>query len=208
MGMGALTTAMQRPRLGALGAGASDWGWLAAQAGERHGVDPALVLSVIAAESGGDPDPPHRPGDGWGLMQVTEPTAAWLEGRPVSPNELRDPAYNVSLGTRYLRYQLDRYGGDVALAVNAYRAGTASTTPRSRSYVASVLDWLASWGAPAPAEASESAIAFEAEPIVVTAAAWTWGGAEAGGDIGSVVRRYGWWLLGGALLLIVLAGRR
>lgn len=71
-------------------------------------------------------------------MQLHIDTARELTGNPaLAPDDLLDPAFNVDLGTRYLRRQLDRYGGDHAQAVSAYNAGTATTA--NQGYVSRVL---------------------------------------------------------------------
>jgi soluble lytic murein transglycosylase-like protein len=194
--MGALMSLFRaRPGLGALAA-ATDWTPLAIEVGERHGVDPALVISVIAAESGGHPGAINPSDPSYGLMQVTPATASWLLGRPISPDDLLDPALNVDVGTRYLAYQLARYRGDVALAVNAYRAGTASDTPRSQSYVTRVFDFLDRLAGPAVAEAAAAPSASGPAAGLPPWATEAW----------ETARRY-WWVGAGALL-VVLVWRR
>ena len=83
----------------------------------RHGLDPALVLAVIGAESGHDPLA-VSPKGAIGLMQILPETAA-LMGLP----EPADPANSLEAGCRYLAALLDIFGGDVELALAAYNAG-------------------------------------------------------------------------------------
>ncbi len=89
-------------------------------------VEAALLLALVAAESGGDPRAVSRAG-ARGLVQLMPATAedeARRHGLPVpTPESLFDPATNLGLGARTLRRLLDRYGGEVAFAIAAYNAG-------------------------------------------------------------------------------------
>lgn len=102
--------------------------WPLAQAeGQAQGVDPRLIMAVVAQESRFNPRATRTEPDGrvsYGLMQLLLETARGLNGF-ARPEDLYDPALNIRLGTRYLAYQLRRYGGDPAAAVAAYNAGTA-----------------------------------------------------------------------------------
>lgn len=83
----------------------------------RHGVDPLLVKAVILAESGGR-EKVRSPKGAMGLMQLMPATA-----RRFGVTDPDDPAQNIAGGTRYLRWLLDRFGGDVARALAGYNAG-------------------------------------------------------------------------------------
>lgn len=90
---------------------------LVEEASRRHGLDPDLVLSVIAAESAFDPKA-ISPKGAQGLMQLMPATARELE-----VEDAFDPNANVQAGVRYLRQLLDAYQHDLIRALAAYNAG-------------------------------------------------------------------------------------
>lgn len=107
----------------------------------QHQLDPALISAIIKAESDFDPDAVSRAG-AIGLMQLMPQTAVRLEVRdPFNPDE------NIAGGARYLRYLLDRFHGNLPLALAAYNAGATrveqyNTLPpihETRRYVKKVL---------------------------------------------------------------------
>ncbi len=96
------------------------------EASRTHGVDYELLKAVIATESGFDAAA-VSPKGAIGLMQVMPATAErfGLAGDARQPlgRKLADPALNIRTGTRYLRYLLDLYPGNLELALAAYNAG-------------------------------------------------------------------------------------
>ncbi len=109
------------------------------EAAQRYRVDAGLIRAVIQAESGGNPLAVSKAG-ARGLMQLMPPTAADL-----GVTNSFDPAQNIMGGTSYLRSLLDRYRGDVKLALAAYNWGMGSLEKRpgsipqeTKNYVAKV----------------------------------------------------------------------
>ena len=90
---------------------------LVREAAERHSVDPALVRAVIETESNWNPSAVSRRG-AVGLMQLI-PTTAQRFG----VNDLYSPQQNVDAGVKYLKTLLERYNGNLDLALAAYNAG-------------------------------------------------------------------------------------
>jgi soluble lytic murein transglycosylase-like protein len=94
---------------------------LLADAARSHGIDPALLQAVAWQESRGRMSA-ISPKGALGVMQLMPGTAAELGVDP------RDVVGNVYGGARYLRRQLDRFGGSVPLALAAYNAGPGAVT--------------------------------------------------------------------------------
>jgi hypothetical protein len=83
----------------------------------QHRLHPALIRAIIKAESDFDPRAVSRSG-AIGLMQLMPQTAVRLDVR-----DMYDPDDNVGGGTKYLRQLLDRFHGNLPLALAAYNAG-------------------------------------------------------------------------------------
>ncbi len=93
---------------------------------EELGLDPYLVAGVVRQESAFDPRA-VSPADAVGLMQVLPATGRQL-ARSAGPRRfnrqsLTTPEVNVHLGALFLAELMERYGGDVPLALSAYNAG-------------------------------------------------------------------------------------
>lgn len=107
----------------------------------KYDIDPSLVKAIIKTESNWNQRAVSRKG-AMGLMQLMPATASEMALRdPFNPEE------NIEGGTRYLRYLLERFNGDLTLALAAYNAGpktieifgTMPPITETRQYVNKVL---------------------------------------------------------------------
>jgi tetratricopeptide (TPR) repeat protein len=106
-----------------------------------HNLDPALVAAVISVESDFNPRAVSSKG-ARGMMQLMPATAKGL-----GVGDIHDPWENIEGGARYIREKLDRFGGDVRLALAAYNAGEGAVRryggippyPETIAYVDEVL---------------------------------------------------------------------
>jgi soluble lytic murein transglycosylase-like protein len=146
---GALAAAQTAPSAapvsGAGGSSAFDSEINAAAA--SNGIDPALLKGLVSQESGFNPS--ARSGAGAvGLTQLMPGTASALG----VTNPL-DPAQSLQGGAKYLREQLDRFGGDQTLALAAYNAGPGAVQKyggvppyaETQNYVTSVMSKAAAF---------------------------------------------------------------
>ncbi|MCP4667314.1 MAG: lytic transglycosylase domain-containing protein [Deltaproteobacteria bacterium] len=88
------------------------------QAAGRHQVDVSLIKAVIMAESRYNPQAVSKMG-AKGLMQLMPGTA-----KALGVEDAFNPEHNVNGGVKYLKQLLNRFDGDVTLALAAYNAGS------------------------------------------------------------------------------------
>jgi len=91
--------------------------WIIFRAGEREGVDPRFIHAVILQESRYQTRALSHAG-AQGLMQLMPATA-----KRFGCDDFYDPESNIKAGTKYLKWLLKRFEGDVSLALAGYNAG-------------------------------------------------------------------------------------
>jgi soluble lytic murein transglycosylase-like protein len=146
-------------------------------AAAKYGIDPALLKGLVKQESGFDPS--ARSGAGAvGLTQLMPATAASL-----GVTDPTDPAQSIDGGARYLKTQLDAFGGDASKALAAYNAGPGAVTKyggvppyaETQGYVASVLAFADQFRASSATGTTTSAALPVATTPVLAAAGSTGG---------------------------------
>ena len=100
-----------------LSSGRADLDEIFEAAARRYNLPSNLLKAVAKAESNFGPDATSRCG-AMGIMQLMPSTA-----RALGVTDAYDPEQNIMGGTKYLKDMLDRFGGDVSLALAAYNAG-------------------------------------------------------------------------------------
>jgi soluble lytic murein transglycosylase len=133
------------------------------QQAKDKNLDPTLIAGVIYVESRFRDQTSHAGAKG--LMQLMPSTADYIArksgGTRFVQGDLADPQINISYGSWYLRYLMQRYHGNTALALAAYNAGEGKVDewwreaadrgekfrvadhipfPETREYVSKVLD--------------------------------------------------------------------
>ena len=113
-------------------------------AASRAGISPQLVRAVISQESSFNPCA-VSPKGALGLMQLMPGTA-----RQFGVSNPFDPSQNIHAGAYFLKQLIDRYGGDLSLALSAYnagpgtvdRAGKMPAIPETANYVRRIMGSL------------------------------------------------------------------
>lgn len=96
------------------------------ESGMRNGVDPVLLYAQMHQESSFKRGA-ISPKGARGLMQLMPFTAARF-----GVTNIFDPKQNIEGGARYMRFLLDHFNGDVALALAGYNAGEGAVRKYGR----------------------------------------------------------------------------
>jgi soluble lytic murein transglycosylase-like protein len=140
-------------------------------AAAKYSVDPALLRGLIRQESNFNAGA-TSPAGARGLTQLMPGTAAALGVDPAVP------AQAIEGGAKYLRQQLDRFGGDPAKALAAYNAGPGAVQryggvppyAETQNYVRKVMGYAAEYRQAAPASGAAASVA---SPVAATTGAPT-----------------------------------
>jgi soluble lytic murein transglycosylase len=98
----------------------TDYEYIIREKSAKYEIEPSIIKALINAESGWNPKAVSNKG-AIGLMQLMPSTASEM-----NINNPYDPEENIEGGTRYLRMMLNRFNGDLDLALAAYNAGPAT----------------------------------------------------------------------------------
>lgn len=90
----------------------------------EHDISPEIAFGLVKTESEFKDYATSHVG-AIGLTQLMLPTARWFK-RDATENDLRDSETNLEIGFRYLGELIDRYDGNVNLALTAYNRGTGT----------------------------------------------------------------------------------
>ena len=89
---------------------------------EEHHIDPAIVFAMMDVESDYDTHAVGDRGQAFGLLQV-QPRWHGERINRLKCWDLYDPQNNVAVAVDYLDELLDKYEGDIEMALTAYNRG-------------------------------------------------------------------------------------
>lgn len=129
---------------GGLTAAVRRWWPMIEKAARAVGISPKVLGALVQAESSGNAAARSHVG-AQGLTQLMPATA-----RSVGVTNIRDPWQQLLGGARYLKQQLDTFGGDLRKALAAYNAGPGAVQryggippfAETKAYVRKIMNTL------------------------------------------------------------------
>ncbi|MCI9136700.1 MAG: lytic transglycosylase domain-containing protein [Lachnospiraceae bacterium] len=114
------------------------------EASKKYNVPKNLIKAIAKAESDFRPDATSKAG-AQGIMQLMPATA-----RELGVTDSYDPYQNIMGGTKYISQMLEKYDGNVSLALAAYNAGSNNVAKyggippfkETQNYVAKVTGYM------------------------------------------------------------------
>ena len=129
-----------------VGGNVAKYDHLIKEAAAQHNIDPDIIRAMMKQESGGNPNATSHKGAG-GLMQLMPATAAGVAAQlGMGGYDRYDPRDNIMMGAAYMKQQLEKYDGNMSLALAAYNAGPGAVDKyngippyeETRKYVAKI----------------------------------------------------------------------
>jgi soluble lytic murein transglycosylase-like protein len=113
-------------------------------AAKKYNISSSIIKSVIKAESSFNPTVVSSAG-AMGLMQLMPDTA-----RSLGVDDAFDPVQNIEGGVKFLKDMLQKFGGDLELALAAYNAGPGNVVKyggippfkETQNYVSKIMGYL------------------------------------------------------------------
>lgn len=118
-------------------------------AAKKIGVSGALLLAICTNETGLNNNVHYNDGKShsFGICQVKQPTAKMM-GYEITSDDLMNPEVNAEVAASYLKYQVERYNGNICKGTAAYNSGSYNPSdksighPRNLKYIRKVQKLL------------------------------------------------------------------
>ena len=119
-------------------------------AGDAQGLPRGLLPAIARRESGFDPNAIGDAGTSFGLGQIN----IYGAGAGYTPEQLMDPATNISIMGRHMRTCADAFPGDWYRAIAAYRQGVGGVLAHGPinegNYISDILNYWQEYSGRSP----------------------------------------------------------